>query len=137
MFVGFGTVLNIVAIVGGGAIGVALGSKFKNELKELITQVLGCVTVISAADAIAAYWNDDLVNALPAGATMLVLIFSLLLGALVGSLLRIEDRLERFGNSLHNKFSVKIETDCGRQFIASNCNSTSSCFDCPRFCLKY
>jgi uncharacterized membrane protein YqgA involved in biofilm formation len=54
MFVGFGTVLNIVAILLGGALGVALGSRFKESLRDLITQVLGCVTFISAADAISA-----------------------------------------------------------------------------------
>jgi uncharacterized membrane protein YqgA involved in biofilm formation len=120
MFVGFGTVLNIVAIVAGGAIGVALGSRFKDDLKELITQVLGCVTVISAADAIAAYWNDDLINALPAGATMLVLIFSLLLGALIGSLLKIEDRLERFGKTLQTRFTSNGESHFVEGFVSAS-----------------
>ncbi|MSX69751.1 MAG: DUF554 family protein, partial [Actinobacteria bacterium] len=69
MFTGSGTVLNIIAIVLGGAIGVALGGRFKENLKDLITQVLGCVTFISAADAISAYWNKDLVDQLPKGAT--------------------------------------------------------------------
>jgi uncharacterized membrane protein YqgA involved in biofilm formation len=78
MFVGFGTVLNIAGIIAGGAIGVALGGRFKEKLKDLITQVLGCVTFISAADAVSAYWKKDLVNALPKGATMLVVVFSLL-----------------------------------------------------------
>ena len=51
MFVGAGTVLNIIAIIVGGAIGVALGGRFKENLRNLITQVLGCATFISAADA--------------------------------------------------------------------------------------
>lgn len=105
MFVGFGTVLNIVAILIGGALGVALGSKFKENLRDLITQVLGCVTFISAADAIAAYWNRDLVDSLPKGATMLVVVFSLLLGALIGSWIDIEGRLEAFADKLKRKFA--------------------------------
>lgn len=120
MFVGFGTVLNIIAILAGGAIGVALGGKFKNDLKELITQVLGCVTVISAADAIGAYWSEDLINALPAGATMLVLIFSLLLGALIGSLLRIEDRLESFGKALQSKVTSKGDSNFVEGFVSAS-----------------
>jgi uncharacterized membrane protein YqgA involved in biofilm formation len=51
---------------------------------------------------------------------MLVLIFSLLLGALVGSLLRIEDRLERFGNSLQSKFSSKGESNFFEGFVSAS-----------------
>jgi uncharacterized membrane protein YqgA involved in biofilm formation len=107
MFVGFGTVLNIVAIIIGGALGVALGSKFKERLRDLITQVLGCVTFISAADAISAYWKKDLVDSLPKGATMLVVVFSLLLGALIGSWIDIEGKLEAFAEKLKLKFAKK------------------------------
>jgi len=107
MFVGFGTVLNIVAIVIGGALGVALGSKFKEKLRDLITQVLGCVTFISAADAISAYWKKDLIDSLPKGATMLVVVFSLLLGALIGSWIDIEGKLEAFAEKLKLKFAKK------------------------------
>ena len=120
MFTGSGTVLNIIAIVLGGAIGVALGGRFKENLKDLITQVLGCVTFISAADAISAYWNKDLVDQLPKGATMLVVVFSLLLGALIGNTIRIEDRLENFGTKLRNKFAHKGESNFVEGFVSAS-----------------
>jgi len=120
MFTGSGTVLNIIAIVSGGAIGVALGGRFKENLKDLITQVLGCVTFISAADAISAYWNKDLVDQLPKGATMLVVVFSLLLGALIGNTMRIEDRLENFGTKLRNKFAHKGESNFVEGFVSAS-----------------
>ena len=120
MFTGSGTVLNIIAIVLGGAIGVALGGRFKENLKDLITQVLGCVTFISAADAISAYWNKDLVDQLPKGATMLVVVFSLLLGALIGNTMRIEDRLENFGTKLRNKFAHKGESNFVEGFVSAS-----------------
>jgi uncharacterized membrane protein YqgA involved in biofilm formation len=120
MFVGFGTVLNIVAIVIGGALGVALGSKLKEKLRDLITQVLGCVTFISAADAISAYWKKDLVDSLPKGATMLVVVFSLLLGALIGSWIDIEGKLEVFAEKLRRKFAKEGEQNFVEGFVSAS-----------------
>ena len=120
MFVGFGTVLNMAAIILGGAIGVALGGKFKESLKDLITQVLGCVTFISAADAISAYWNKELVDSLPKGATMLVVVFSLLLGALIGSWIDIEGKLENFADNLKRKFAKEGEQNFVEGFVSAS-----------------
>ena len=120
MFVGFGTVLNIAAIIFGGAIGVAMGGRFKESLKDLITQVLGCVTFISAADAISAYWNKDLVDSLPKGATMLVVVFSLLLGALIGSWIDIEGKFENFADNLKRKFAKEGEQNFVEGFVSAS-----------------
>ena len=55
MFTGAGTVLNILTIVIGGALGVFIGAKISEKLRNLVTDVLGCVTIISAADAPVSY----------------------------------------------------------------------------------
>jgi len=113
MFPGFGTVLNILAIIIGGTLGVFIGGRISEKLRNLITDVLGCVTVISAADALSAYWDQDLQDAMPKGWVILVVVFSLLVGAVIGSLLRIEDRLENFGLNLKTRFSK----DGGSNFV--------------------
>ena len=113
MFPGFGTVLNILAIIIGGTLGVFIGGRISEKLRNLITDVLGCVTVISAADALSAYWDKDLQGAMPKGWVILVVVFSLLVGAVIGSLLRIEDRLENFGLNLKTRFSK----DGGSNFV--------------------
>jgi uncharacterized membrane protein YqgA involved in biofilm formation len=113
MFPGFGTVLNILAIVIGGTLGVFIGGRISEKLRNLITDVLGCVTIISAADALSAYWDRDLQESMPRGWVILVVVFSLLAGAVLGSLLRIEDRLENFGSTLKNRFSK----DGGSNFV--------------------
>ena len=113
MFPGFGTVLNILAIVIGGTLGVFIGGRISEKLRNLITDVLGCVTIISAADALSAYWDRDLQDSMPRGWVILVVVFSLLAGAVLGSLLRIEDRLENFGSTLKNRFSK----DGGSNFV--------------------
>jgi len=113
MFPGFGTVLNILAIIIGGTLGVFIGGRISEKLRNIITDVLGCVTVISAADALSAYWDKDLQDAMPKGWVILVVVFSLLAGAVLGSLLRIEDRLENFGLNLKTRFSK----DGGSNFV--------------------
>jgi uncharacterized protein len=113
MFPGFGTVLNILAIIIGGTLGVFIGGRISEKLRNLITDVLGCVTIISAADALSAYWDKDLQDAMPQGWVILVVVFSLLAGAVIGSLLRIEERLENFGIKLKTRFS----NDSGSNFV--------------------
>jgi uncharacterized membrane protein YqgA involved in biofilm formation len=113
MFPGFGTVLNILTIIIGGTLGVFIGGRISEKLRNLITDVLGCVTIISAADALSSYWDKDLQDAMPKGWVILVVVFSLLAGAVLGSLLRIEDRLEDFGSNLKNRFSK----DGGSNFV--------------------
>lgn len=113
MFPGIGTVLNILTIVIGGTLGVFIGAKISEKLRNLITDVLGCVTIISAADALSAYWDPQLQQALPRGWVILVVVFSLLAGALIGSAIGIEDRLENLGTRLKVKFSK----DGGSNFV--------------------
>ncbi|MEN9351414.1 MAG: hypothetical protein RL455_355 [Actinomycetota bacterium] len=113
MFPGIGTVLNILTIVIGGTLGVFIGAKINEKLRNLITDVLGCVTIISAADALSAYWDPQLQQALPRGWVILVVVFSLLAGALIGSAIGIEDRLENFGT----KLKVRFSKDGGSNFV--------------------
>ena len=120
MFTGAGTVLNILTIVIGGALGVFIGAKISEKLRNLVTDVLGCVTIISAADALSAYWDVELQESMPKGWVILVVIFSLLVGALIGSALAIEDRLEFLGNKLKSRFSKKGSSNFVEGFVSAS-----------------
>lgn len=120
MFAGAGTVLNIATIVIGGTLGVFIGSRISEKLRNLITDVLGCVTIISAADALSAYWSRDLQASMPKGWVILVVIFSLLLGALLGSFIGIEDRLEKFGERLKSRFSKESGSNFVEGFVSAS-----------------
>jgi uncharacterized membrane protein YqgA involved in biofilm formation len=120
MFAGAGTVLNILTIVIGGALGVFIGAKISEKLRNLVTDVLGCVTIISAADALSAYWDVELQESMPKGWVILVVIFSLLVGALIGSGLAIEERLESIGNKLKNKFSKNSSSNFVEGFVSAS-----------------
>ena len=120
MFTGMGTVLNILTIVIGGALGVFIGAKISEKLRNLVTDVLGCVTIISAADALSAYWDVDLQKSMPKGWVILVLIFSLLIGALIGSALAIEERLEAVGEKLKTRFSKNSSSNFVEGFVSAS-----------------
>jgi uncharacterized membrane protein YqgA involved in biofilm formation len=120
MFAGAGTVLNILTIVIGGALGVFIGAKISEKLRNLVTDVLGCVTIISAAEALSAYWDVELQKSMPRGWVILVVIFSLLVGALIGSALAIEDRLELVGNKLKSKFSKNSSSNFVEGFVSAS-----------------
>ncbi len=120
MFTGAGTVLNILTIVIGGALGVFIGAKISEKLRNLVTDVLGCVTIISAADALSAYWDVELQESMPKGWVILVVIFSLLVGALIGSALAIEDRLEFLGDKLKSRFSKNGSSNFVEGFVSAS-----------------
>ena len=103
MFRGFGTLLNIVGIAGGATIGVLFGNRIPEKTRRLITDALGCVTMLAAVDALREIWNPRFISALPKGWTILTVLAALIIGGLVGALLRIEERLERFGISLRER----------------------------------
>ena len=120
MFPGIGTALNISTIIIGSLIGIFVGKKLNENLRNLITDVLGCITVISAADALTAYWDPSLTKSLPNGGAILVVIFSLLAGALIGSWLKIEDALENLGKKLKTRFSPQGGSNFVEGFVSAS-----------------
>lgn len=119
-FVGAGTVLNVSTIILGSLVGIFIGAKLNEKLKNLVTDVLGCITAISAADALSAYWDPELGSNLPSGGAILVIIFSLLLGAVIGTFLKIEQRLEILGKKLRNRFSSKGDSNFVEGFVSAS-----------------
>lgn len=120
MFPGFGTTLNIAAIIVGSVVGILIGKKLSEKFRRLVTDVLGCVTAISAADALRAYWDKSFTEALPRGGAILVIVFSLLVGAAVGSWLKIEESLEIFGEKLKSRFSKNDESNFVEGFVSAS-----------------
>jgi uncharacterized membrane protein YqgA involved in biofilm formation len=93
-FVGFGTALNVVTVVLGSLAGIAVGHRFPTRVRDVVTDCLGLVTVLVAALSAASVTDAALADATGSGAPVLIVLGSLLLGGIAGSLLRIEQRLE-------------------------------------------
>jgi uncharacterized membrane protein YqgA involved in biofilm formation len=120
MFPGIGTVINICSIIVGSLLGVLIGKKLGDKLRTLITDVLGCITAISAADALAAYWSKDLQSSMPDGWPILVIVFSLLGGAIIGNWMRLEDRLENLGIRLRDRFAKNNSSNFVEGFVSAS-----------------
>ena len=112
-----GTIVNVITILVGSAIGVAVGAKIPNRTRTLITDALGLVTFISGASACVALWNSSYVNAVGGGKPILITLGGLLIGGVLGSLLTLEDRLERGGNKLRKKFARDEDSNFVTGFV--------------------
>lgn len=99
LFVGAGTVLNVVTVLVGGTVGLLLGSRLPERVRLVAMDALGLGTLAIAVLSILDVTSPELTDAVgPGGA--LVVIGAALLGGIVGALLRVEDRLERVGHVL-------------------------------------
>jgi len=120
MFVGFGTLLNIIGIIGGSTLGVFFGNRIPEKTRSLITDGLGLVTLIAAGDALRIIWKPSYISALPKGWTLLTIIAALVVGALIGGALDIESHLERLGLILRKRFANSSHTNFIEGFMAAS-----------------
>lgn len=100
MFRGFGTVLNVATVLIGSGVGVLVGHRLPERTRDVVTDALGLVTLLVAALSVVSIVDADLVAAVGADATLLVVLGALLIGGIAGSLLRIEARLESVGGAM-------------------------------------
>lgn len=94
---GLGTLVNVVAIIVGSGLGLALGSRLPERTRTVVTDALGLVVLLIAALNAAEVGSPDLGAAVGTAAPTLIVLGSLLLGGIIGSLLRVEQRLEQLG----------------------------------------
>lgn len=120
MFVGIGTVINVVAIIVGAALGVLMGNRISEKTRTLMTDVLGAITLIGAASAITELWNEDFLSSVPDGFPILIVLGALLLGGLVGSALKIEERLENWGLQLKRRFDKNSDSPFVEGFVTAS-----------------
>lgn len=91
-----GTIVNALAIVGGSILGLIFRGGIPEKYNKTVLQSIGLAVILIG-----------IMNALKAE-DILLLIFSLVIGSILGELLKIEDRLENLGNSIENKMD-KLE----------------------------
>jgi uncharacterized membrane protein YqgA involved in biofilm formation len=119
-FPGLGTLINTVTIIGGAALGVLIGSRVSEALRNLITDILGLVTLLAAANALIPLWSTEYVSALPKGWALLCVLGSLLIGALIGGALHLEEKLEVLGENLRKRFRASKESPFLEGFVSSS-----------------
>lgn len=102
---GLGTLMNIAAILVGSTLGVLIGHRFPERTRTTVTDALGLVVLVIGALNLLALADSAYRDAVTEAGTLLVVLASVLIGGIVGSLLRIEYRLEQFGGWLQRRFT--------------------------------
>lgn len=97
MIPGTGTAVNVATVLLGSLVGVLLGHRLPERTRDAVTDGLGLVTLLIAAGSAAAVGDEALEAAVGASAPMLIVLGSVLLGGIAGSLLRLEQRVEGLG----------------------------------------
>jgi uncharacterized membrane protein YqgA involved in biofilm formation len=122
VFPGIGTVVNMATVLLGTSIGVAVGHRFSQRTREVVTDALGLVTLLIAGSAATTVGDPALSHAVGDSAPMLIVLGSLVIGGIVGSTVRIEQRLEGFGGWLQGRLQRRGAAEGGsdahrRRFI--------------------
>jgi uncharacterized membrane protein YqgA involved in biofilm formation len=92
-----GTYVNVVAVIIGSSIGVLLHQQFPEKLKKIVFQAVGLVVLFLGISM--ALKTDNFV----------IIIFSLVIGAIIGEWIDLDTHVDRFGNLLKARF--KSEDD--------------------------
>ena len=117
--IGLGTIVNTVAVIVGGLLGMLLKKGIAQRFEKILMSALGLATLFIGVSGVLKYMLVIEGGALSTRGTML-LIFSLVIGAIIGQLLDIEDKMEKLGVRL--KAAVRIKND--NHFVEGFVNSS-------------
>lgn len=107
-----GTIVNVITVALGSVLGILVGGRIPARYQQIVLTSLGLVTITLGVDAGVLGFSKT-VDAFrpegPAGATYgaslaLVMISSLLIGSILGTALRLHERIEGLGTWIHGRF---------------------------------
>lgn len=97
--IGLGTIVNTAAVIVGGLLGLLVKNGIAKRFEKILMQTLGLATIFIGAGGVLQYMLVVKDGVLSTQGTML-LIFSLVVGCVIGQLLDIEDKMETLGTKL-------------------------------------
>jgi len=100
-----GTFINVAAILIGGAIGLVFGSRIPERFKNTVIAGMGLFT---AAMGLQMFLKSS---------NQLIVLGALIIGAMLGEWIGIEDWLQALGQTLEKRFSSDKETGSGSKFV--------------------
>jgi len=100
-----GTFINIAAILIGGAIGLIFGARIPEKFKSTVIAGMGLFTMAMGLQMFLKSNNQ------------LIVLGALIIGAMLGEWIGIEDMLQVFGQSLEKRFSRETEMGSGSRFV--------------------
>ena len=116
---GLGTIANVAAIVAGGLLGCGAGKLFTEKMRDTLLAVCGVMVCFLGIGGTLSQMLVIRDGALSATGTMMM-VFSLLLGTIAGSLLDIEKRVEQFGIWLRNRTGNEKDRAFVNAFVSAS-----------------
>ncbi len=93
--VGLGTLINTATVLIGGMVGIAMGDRIPDRVRLIVVQVIGMVTIgLGLSDLLKTH-------------NMVFPLLGMVFGAVIGEVLRIEDRLEGIGEVIRKRFAKR------------------------------
>lgn len=103
-----GTFINVGAIVAGTAVGSLAGSRLPSRMRRIVLYGIGLVVLLMGFQMAVRTQN------------ILVVLAAILIGGLIGELLRIEERLEQLGQFFQARFSKGTEQSIAEGFVTAS-----------------
>ena len=103
-----GTLINVGTILVGTAIGSLAGSRLPSRMRRIVLYGIGLVVILLGFQMAVRTQN------------ILVVLGAVLIGGIIGELLRIEDRLEQLGQFFQAKFSKGSEQSISEGFVTAS-----------------
>jgi hypothetical protein len=103
LIVGSGTAVNVLTVLIGSAVGVLAGNRLPSRTRDLVTDAIGLVTLLIAGLSAVAVNDPALAAKVGPHAPLLIVLGSLVIGGIIGSLLRLEQRVEGLGGWLQER----------------------------------
>lgn len=110
---GLGTILNVILLVGGGLVGLLLGSRLQKRVQESLMTATGVATLFLGIGGA----MEKMVN----GGSSMMMIVSLAVGAVIGEMLDIDGGVERFGQWLKVKSRSTGDAAFVDGFVTASC----------------
>ena len=105
LFVGAGTLINVSTIVFGATLGGLFGSRFKVRMRNLVTDALGLITLVVGLMSAWVVTSESFADEVGDGFPLLVVLGALLLGGILGTVLKLTEKFDAAGNYLNRRFN--------------------------------
>ncbi|MBP9919081.1 MAG: DUF554 domain-containing protein [Dermatophilaceae bacterium] len=112
-FPGLGTVINVAAVIVGAVLGMWVGHRLPDRTRSVVTDCLGLTTMLVAGLSCVSVTDSALRQAVGSGVPVLIVLGSLLIGSITGSMLRIGDRLEGLAGALQGRLAKRSAGSSG------------------------
>ncbi len=121
-----GTIINAAAVLVGSSSGLLAGAKLPERYRLIMLNCLGLVTITLGVDASVLKFSDTVDLFSPPGdgtygaRLAIVMISCLLVGAIIGTALRLHERVEGAGAWIHGRFSDKDGRSFAEGFLTAS-----------------